>query len=234
MASALLCFLVASALWVALSVPVMMPAAAAHGQAGKHCPPTACGSVSISFPFGLVPEDGALKNSCGRIGFQVRCRNNAPYLGTYHSEHDLQILRIFYDNGSLIMSKTSKLGFFINTTSGSSSCHIPTGNTSSELGPPFSISPVNQKLIFYNCTKPLSPGGGLVETICGDNTYVRVAAGRSDNKLSNYFMDGCVAAVVPVFGTSANKMNASNYEELVRGGFLVTWQQGPRPSAPSA
>ncbi|KAF8662830.1 hypothetical protein HU200_055408 [Digitaria exilis] len=232
MASALLCFLVASAaVWVALSVPVMMPAAAAHGQAGKHCPPTACGNVNISFPFGLAPEDGALKNSCGRIGFQVRCRNNsAPYLGVFQSECDMQILRIFYDNGSLLIAKTSKAGFF--NTSGNNSCLIPTANTSAELGPPFSIIPMNQKLIFYNCTNPVShPDEGLVETTCRNNTYVRVAARRSDNKLmSGYFLDGCDAAVVPVLGRPGNMTNASSYEELLRDGFLVTWQQRPSPS----
>ncbi|CAM0148368.1 unnamed protein product [Urochloa decumbens] len=213
-------FLFSWSVWVALPSVLLMPAAAADGQGGEPCLPVLCGNVTISFPFGLVPEDAAVQNSCGGvIGFQVRCRDSTPYLGYYQTQFDMQILSIFYDNASLLIAETGN--------GSPRGCRIPTANTSSEFRPPFSISPVNQNLIFYNCTKPLSPGGGLVETICRNNTYVSVAAERSDDGHGSYFfLEGCNATVVPVLGRSGETI-ASNYKELIRDGFLVTWQSPP-------
>jgi hypothetical protein len=100
MASALLVFL-ASSVWVAFS------AAAAAGQGGEHCRPSAlCGNVNISFPFGIVPEEDAVTDCGGGIEFQVRCRNNTPYLGYYQTEQYMQILGIFHDNSSMLIAET--------------------------------------------------------------------------------------------------------------------------------
>ncbi|XP_066317253.1 LEAF RUST 10 DISEASE-RESISTANCEUS RECEPTOR-LIKE PROTEIN KINASE-like 2.5 isoform X3 [Miscanthus floridulus] len=167
----------------------MMPAAAADGPGGEHCPPALCGNVTISFPFGLIPQGAKQTNCGGGIGFQ-------PYFDL--SSHD--------------------------------GCRIPAANTSSVLVPPLSVSPVNQNLIFYNCTKPPSPGGvDLVETVCHTNTFVRAADGRSDESAGSYFLEGCTAAMVPVLEVSG-KVNASNYQQLLWDGFLATWQWMPPPS----
>ncbi|XP_034595817.1 LEAF RUST 10 DISEASE-RESISTANCEUS RECEPTOR-LIKE PROTEIN KINASE-like 1.2 isoform X8 [Setaria viridis] len=104
-------------------------------------------------------------------------------------------------------------------------CYIPTGNVTSKFGRLFSISPLNQNLIFYNCIKPLPPSVGLAETMCRNNTYVRVAAERYDGH-GSYFLEGCNSSVKPVLGRSV-KIDAGNYEELMRDGFLVTWQWPP-------
>jgi len=215
--SSLLLFLVSSSVWVALSLP--SPVAAADGQAGgEQCPPFSCGDVTISFPFGLIPE-GAEQTNCGAgIGFQVHCHNNIPYLGSFQSEHDMQILIIFYHNHSLLIA--DRLAYF--NRSSPEGCRIPTANTSSQLAPPFSVSPINQNLIFYNCTKPPPPGAGLVETVCHKNTFVRAADGRPDESAGSYFLEDCNATMVPVLGVSG-KVNATNYEQLVRDGFLATW-----------
>ncbi|CAO2193544.1 unnamed protein product [Urochloa humidicola] len=214
-----------SSVWVALSFPLML-SAAADGQAGDQCLPVLCGDAIIHFPFGIAPDDAAVQNnSCSRIGFQVRCRDNTPYLGYLQTEFDMQIVSIFYHNASLLIADESYT--FINSRHGGG-CHIPSANTTSALGPPFSISPVNQNLIFYNCTKPLSLREGLVETICRNDTYVRVvAAEHSDDGYGSYFLEGCNATVVPVLGMSV-KANAINYERLIMDGFLVTWQSPPQ------
>ena len=225
-----LLFLVSSSVWVALSLP--SPVAAADGQAGgEQCPPFACGDVTISFPFGLIP-DGAGQTNCGAgIGFQLRCHNNIPYLGSFQSEHDMQILSIFYHNHSLLIADRHWPAYFNTTSTGR--CHtFPTANTSSRLAPPFSVSPVNQNLIFYNCNKPPPPGVDLVETVCHkahNSTFIRAADGRSDESAGSYFLEGCTAAMVAVLGVSG-KVNASNYEQLVWDGFLATWQWMPPPS----
>jgi len=223
--SSLLLFLVSSSVWVALSLP--SPVAPADGQAGgEQCPPFSCGDVTISFPFGLIPK-GAEQTNCGAgIGFQVRCYNNIPYLGSFQSEHDMQILSIFYHNHSLLIADRHWPAYF--TRSSPEGCHIPTANTSSHPAPPFSVSPVNQNLIFYNCTKPPPPGAGLVETVCHNNTFVRAVDGRPDESAGSYFLEDCNATMVPVLGVSG-KVNATNYEQLVRDGFLATWQWPPPP-----
>jgi hypothetical protein len=95
---------------------------------------------------------------------------------------------------------------------------------------PFSISPVNQDLILYSCTKAPALEEGLVETRCGNGTFARVG-GRSGESYGSYFLDGCGATVVPVLGNGKYaKANASGYEELISGGFLLTWQTPPESS----
>uniref|UniRef100_A0ACD5TYV3 Uncharacterized protein n=2 Tax=Avena sativa TaxID=4498 RepID=A0ACD5TYV3_AVESA len=64
---------------------------------------------------------------------------------------------------------------------------------------------------------------------CGDESKVFArAGGRYDEttEYNNYTMMGCYAAVIPVLGSSG-KANASDYEQLINNGFLVTWQQPP-------
>jgi hypothetical protein len=41
-----------------------------------------------------------------------------------------------------------------------------------------------------------------------------------------YAIEGCDAAVMPVVGSSG-EANASNYERLIKDGFLLTWKQPP-------
>ncbi|KXG31947.1 hypothetical protein SORBI_3003G080700 [Sorghum bicolor] len=218
-----------SSVWMVLSLPLMLASAASAG----HCPPVLCGDVSISFPFGIVQEQ-ATSTNCGAIGFQVRCVNDTPYLGYSRYQHWFQILTVFYNNDSLVVAdshRLQKLGA-LNSSSvvdDDESCRIPTNNSSTKVALPFSISPVNQDLILYDCTKALAPPApataadeGLVETRCGNSTFARVGGhyGESDG---SYFLDGCGATVVPVLGNYA-KANASKYEELISDGFLLTWK----------
>lgn len=225
MAPALLLFLVVPWVWASLSSPLL---AAADGRGGKHCPPVLCGNVTISFPFAIVPEE-ATATSCGATGFQVTCPNNTPFLGYNRLySHQFQILDIFYNDASMLVADVHKLQDF--NDSASEHCHAPTNNSSYKLGLPFSISANNENLIMYNCMNPLPEEvwrrEGLVEMSCGNRTFVRVADRRSGDDsggYGNYFMEGCNATVVPVLARSG-EANASNYKELVRDGFLLTWQ----------
>ncbi|KAK3163829.1 hypothetical protein QOZ80_1AG0008830 [Eleusine coracana subsp. coracana] len=197
--------------------------AAAGGQEGGPCSTVLCGDVNITFPFGIVPEQ-ATKTNCGEIGFQVRCSNDVPYLGYNQRDHWSQILNIFYHNNSLLVVDDHKIQNL-------KSCRMPTSNSSTKLALPFSISPLNQELIFYNCTEAPPEKvakEGLVQTRCHNNTFVR-AAGHSNDESGSLFVEGCSANIVPVLGES-DKVNASRYEELISGGFLLTWV--PPPSWP--
>ncbi|CAO2185544.1 unnamed protein product [Urochloa humidicola] len=157
------------------SVMVMLPAATADGQGGKHCAPVVCGNFTISYPFGIVSEE-ATETNCAVFGFQVRCYGDTPYLGHF----SFQILNIFYDKGSLLVADAYKLHVDFNRSM-NKGCQAPDLNSSTKISSPFSISPVNQNLIFYNCTNPLAEEvrrkNDLVETACRKSTFVRVGEG---------------------------------------------------------
>ncbi|TVU22030.1 hypothetical protein EJB05_31706, partial [Eragrostis curvula] len=220
-----------SAAWMAVGLPQVFTAAEDR-QGGEPCSPVLCGNVNITFPFGMVLEQ-ATETNCGGIGFQVHCSNNTPYLTYYLRQHWIQILDIFYDNASLLVADTHKLEALDGSATGN--CHIPSNNSSTKIALPFSISPLNQELIFYNCTE--APGKaamkGLVETRGRNNTFIR-AEERYDEKSSSgsYFLEGCSATFVPVLG-GYGEVKPSRYEGLISDGFLLTWQ-APSTSWPTS
>ncbi|XP_044338378.1 uncharacterized protein [Triticum aestivum] len=128
--------------WLAPCIFLLAVIAAAAADGGAGCTPRKCGNLAVSIPFGVV--SGSEENRCAQLGFQVHCSDGVPYLGYYEREFGLQILDIFVHNGSLLVSDVHKLGDFSN----GSSCHVPTANTATKVGHPFSISAVNQNLIF--------------------------------------------------------------------------------------
>uniref|UniRef100_A0A453MNL8 Protein kinase domain-containing protein n=1 Tax=Aegilops tauschii subsp. strangulata TaxID=200361 RepID=A0A453MNL8_AEGTS len=195
------------------------------GLQAEGCSPERCGNLTIATPFGLV--SGSEENTCMQLGFQVHCTDGVPYLG-YHSGYGLQILNIFPDNGSMVVSDILKLGDF--NSSSHQGCHVSMADAATKIGPPFSISPLNQNLIFYNCTKPPPARARLVETMCGNNTFVRAGGwyNATGGMNSRYALEGCNATAVPVLVPSG-EANAGDYEELISDGFLLTWQ--PLPSA---
>jgi hypothetical protein len=67
--------------------------------------------------------------------------------------------------------------------------------------------------------------------VCHNNTFVRAADRRSGESAVSYFLQGYTAATVPVLGVPG-KVNASTYEQLVRDGFVATWQWPPPPLSP--
>ncbi|BAF03876.2 Os01g0137100 [Oryza sativa Japonica Group] len=224
----------ASLLLLFSSLTLVAAAISADEQGGGSCSPRTCGNVTISHPFGFVPEQET-DTKCGRLGFEVHCSNNTPYLGYYRRKYRFQVLDIFYGNSSLLVADVHKLDDFRNSSS--KGCHVMTANTSSKVGQPFSVSSANLNLIFYNCTAETAAAavrrdGGLVETKCsGGGTLVRVGGHYSDSgSYEEYSVEGCGATLVPVLGTSSGEANASSYEELISDGFLLTWQP---PSASS-
>jgi hypothetical protein len=91
-------------------------------------------------------------------------------------------------------------------------------------------------MIFYNCVAPPKQAErqslGLVDTTCGNKTLVGVPKGPDVS--GSYFLEGCNATVVPMLVRSGQHANATNYKELIRDGFLLTWQlQLSPPPLPS-
>ncbi|CAO2204767.1 unnamed protein product [Urochloa humidicola] len=227
--------------WAVWLLILILSSAAPGNVQGGDCPASSrCGGLNIMKPFGIVPEQ-ATETNCGQIGFQVTCQDDTPYLGYYRRSNDnesdnLQILDIFYGNGSLLVADMRKLADLTNLShKDCQQYNFPsTNNTSSSIALPFSISPINQELILYDCAKPPAPATeGLVQRTCGNSTFVaRVGGGYDYDEMGNssgYFVEGCTAVVVPVLGGYGNA-SASNYEDLISDGFLMTWTLPPGKS----
>ncbi|CAM0879000.1 unnamed protein product [Alopecurus aequalis] len=212
---------------IASSVPA--PALAASGGG---CLPARCGNLTISAPFGIV--SGAEENGCAQMGFQVHCTDDVPYLGFYEPGYDFRILDIFYADASLLVSDVHKLADF-NPSGGD--CHVPTADTATKIGYPFTISPLNWNLVFYyNCSRKSAAvarrRAGFVETVCRNDTFVR-AGGRYDGR-RDYAIEGCNDTAVTVQGPATGEVNARDYLELISDGFLLTWQPPPPPPPAAA
>lgn len=200
----------------------LMLAVTAAEEQGEGCSaPKICGNLTISEPFWLA--DGETGRPCGSSDFEVTCFNaTTPFI------RNLEIIDISNEERGLRVVDLYKLDAL---RASSSSCHIPSWNASVRLPPLFKTNPVaNRELIFYSCTEAAAAhqDGVLVEMRCGNesNAFVR-AGGRYDGTGDgDYAIEGCEATVVPVLGESG-EVNASNYVELISGGFVFTWQSPP-------
>nr|CAB3472300.1 unnamed protein product [Digitaria exilis] len=201
MAPAMLLFFVTTSVWVASPpLTLMRVVGAGDGQRVKPCPPTSCGGVNISTPFGVLQEQ-AWESSCGAIGFQVRCSNNISYLAYSEQDHQFQILSIFYDNSSLLVADSHKLQALDGSVD--ESCRVPKNNGSARIGFPFSISPTNNILVLYNCTKAPASLEGLVETRCGTTTtFARVVGSYDDDGGNSNYSDTAADGCKPLPGDS--------------------------------
>ncbi|CAM0878997.1 unnamed protein product [Alopecurus aequalis] len=203
-------------------------------QAEQHkegCPAArTCGSINISDPFWLT--DWQTGRSCGSSDFQINCTDNntTPVLrgpGTYGFE----ILNISYEEHRLHVVDQGNQKY-LNL---SGRCHVPTWNTSTKLAHPFRIDPRNLGLVFYNCTTTAAAeearrDKALVEMGCGNNTFTFCVGGlfKGAQNFEEYYVDGCTPTFLPVMGSSSGEPNASDYKELIDGGFLLTWDPTPR------
>ncbi|KAM3346370.1 hypothetical protein ACQJBY_020752 [Aegilops geniculata] len=222
----------------ALWLPLLLVAAAADDQ-GEGCSGSArrCGNLTMSDPFWLADEE--VGRSCGSPDFVAVCEDKitgftSPVLRSAMPFSDgFAILSITHEERSLHVIDLGKLHVLQVTNS----CHVPIWNTSVKLARPFRIDPVNLNLILYNCTEKAAAAVAarrdreLVQTTvrCGDEWKVLVRAGVPYDATGNYggyALEGCKAVVTPVMGSSA-RTNVSDYEQLIMGGFLLTWHELP-------
>ncbi|KAL5222405.1 hypothetical protein ABZP36_027118 [Zizania latifolia] len=189
-----------------------------------------CGDLNISFPF-WINQRQQTDRPCGIQDFLVYCDDSAGVatLGS-STRYGFEIIDISYRERTLLVLDTRKVDDLTN----SSSCHVPTWNTSAKLGIPFRISPANLYLVFYNCTAKAPAAAerrelGLVETKCRNSSFARLGGHYYDgwSNSDEYSLEGCAATFLPVLSKPGVSANASGYEALMRGGFLMTWDQLP-------
>ncbi|CAM0878996.1 unnamed protein product [Alopecurus aequalis] len=214
---------------------LLMLTGAQEQQRHSGCPPKMCGNLTISHPFWLK-EIGAQRPCEGHSDFETTCQNNTLVLPSSVPlpwSFGFAIVDISYEERSLHVVDMGKLRLL----QASNSCRMPMWNTSDKLGIPFRIDPVNQNLTMYNCTKASAARRDdkeLVETRmrCGNESQVYVRTEGSYGETST--LEGCGAGVIlPVLGGANGEANASDYERLIRDGFILRWgwEEHDRPLA---
>ncbi|KAM0858297.1 hypothetical protein ACQ4PT_047918 [Festuca glaucescens] len=205
-------------------LPLMLAVVVVEGQA-EGCSATSCGNLTISAPFWL--SDWQTGRSCGSPDFEISCLNNTPVLpSSIPFSVGFTIMDISYEEESVRVVDICKLTLL----QASNSCQGTGWNTSDKLGIPFKIDPINLNLVMYNCTAAAvaRQGRELEQTrmTCGNESQVFVRTEGSYDETST--LEGCdTPVVVPVLGGASGEANTSDYEQLIRGGFLLKWQRAP-------
>ncbi|VAH71752.1 unnamed protein product [Triticum turgidum subsp. durum] len=214
--------------WVVWWLPLMLAGPEEHQV--ENCPAKTCGNLTISHPFWILNMETT--RSCGSLDFEVVCLKDGFAVLRSSVLFGFAIMDISYEEHSLHAVDLHKETYFKKEEEDfnvSKSCHFPRWNTSVKLAPPFKVTPANVNLIFYNCTKTVA----LVEVRCPNASNMFVRAGVPHDATGNYAgyaLEGCNATVVPVMGSSSGSANASDYEQLIEDGFLLTWDL-PSPGA---
>uniref|UniRef100_A0ACD5VE19 Uncharacterized protein n=2 Tax=Avena sativa TaxID=4498 RepID=A0ACD5VE19_AVESA len=224
------------ACWLLLPLVLAVAvAAAADQQAEAGCSGSGkrCGNLTISSPFWLI--DIETGRSCGSLDFAITCLNKIPVLeSSIPLSYGFKIIDISYEESRVRVVDLDKLRLL----PASNSCDERISNISERLGQRFSADPVNLNLIIYNCTNASAAAaaavhqdGGLVETRmrCRNESSEFVRIGGRYNASENYegyYLEGCIANSLPVLGSSG-EANASDYEQLISDGFLLTWDPPP-------
>lgn len=210
-------------------LPQMLMAAEEQQRESCSGSPKTCGNLNISDPFWLTNWETG--RPCGSPDFEVACVSNTPVLwSSIPSGLGFEIIDISYEQDTLQVADRAKK-YLLNA---SDSCEVRIWNTSAKLGVPFSISPANLNLILYNCTEEAAESAvkprdtELVQTTvkCGNESKVLVRTGVRNDETSDYngyATHGCIAALMPVLGTSSGEANATDYAQLINDGFLLTW-----------
>ncbi|VAH71726.1 unnamed protein product [Triticum turgidum subsp. durum] len=216
----------------ALWLPLMLAAAATEDQGGD-CSAKRCSNLTISDPFWL--SDKEAPRSCGSQDFEVACHDNrfpglrSSILGSF----GFAIIDITYKENSLHVVDRGNLELL----QASNSCQGMILNISVKLAQPFKIDPAGLNLILYNCTEEAAAAAvarrdrELVQMSlrCGNKSKMFVRTGVRYDVTGNYgryALEGCDAVVTPMLGSLSGETNASDYEQFINDGFLLTWDLG--------
>nr|CDM80876.1 unnamed protein product [Triticum aestivum] len=230
----------------ACCLPLMLTVTAAEEHQGEGCS-AKCGKITVSAPFWLT--DLQTGKSCGSPGppdFEVTCYNSSyPLLpSSVPNGYGFAIINISYEERSMRLVDVGKMELFRDIFN---KC-LPFWNTSVKLGRPFRIDPINLYLIFYNCTEEAAMAAAarrdreLLQTTtmrCMNTGNAFFRAGVRYDATGNYAgyaLEGCDAIVVPMVGSpSSSGQAASDYEQLIKHGFLSTWDEPlfPFPAHPA-
>ncbi|XP_026386981.1 LEAF RUST 10 DISEASE-RESISTANCE LOCUS RECEPTOR-LIKE PROTEIN KINASE-like 1.2 isoform X2 [Papaver somniferum] len=189
----------------------------------RACEPKKCGNnnPTISYPFWIDDEQ---ESYCGHPNFKESCTDHKiPILRI--SDGDYLIRDISYENHSLVVTNAAAIY-------DKPSCPIPHRNFTL-VGSPFSFTDYHIDLyFFYNCS--LVPTQYFVFPIpCARtsnkslSSYATIIHEEGGFKFLNSSSEKCESLVgVPIEmeeGTSLNTLMTKQYSDLVKEGFVLTW-----------
>lgn len=191
---------------------------AADATAGDTaCPSATCGNLTLAYPFWLAGQD---QTSCGPPAFRLTCNDSASS-GAFLSSSYMKVLSVDYGSRSLVAVHA--------LLAADAACTIMFNVSSAfAITDRFSISRSNRELYaLSSCRERLPPPGAVPVTNCSANSsgmYVYLGG--------NYGMGqppanegSCEISVFPVLGSEpAADMTATNYRQLIKGGFLLEWE----------
>ncbi|URE29969.1 STYKc [Musa troglodytarum] len=193
--------------------------AAADGSETRGCEVSSCcgDAANIRDPFWLSGGNAFF----GDPAYEVECRGGLPILANSLGGGSYFIKHIFYDNKSFVVANTQfALG----------DCPVPRDD--SQLGlhdhfdHHFTISTANKVLfLFRNCSE--IPPGHHEGIQCASDTFADLGESYDYSKPPNW-SSKCEVVNAPVLPYGAEEESGrTNYEELLKNGFLVEWWSNP-------
>ncbi|WVZ72157.1 hypothetical protein U9M48_020664 [Paspalum notatum var. saurae] len=207
-------------------------AAAQNTSSTARCAPVPCGNLTVASPFWLAggthqpPECGSHKD------FQVTCDDKGGKVFLKNSFWDYQILDIFYENNSFVLTNVDLPGW-------DGTCNpswlFSNASTDLSLGP-FTISPQNQKLLFVYgyglavCHPPAtrvprsSPWARVKCADRSNDSFALLAAGNytaGDTSPVMALPGTCNLSMMPVLGYQG--ATGADYRRLLKRGFLLNY-----------
>ncbi|KAJ1282721.1 hypothetical protein BS78_03G072900 [Paspalum vaginatum] len=181
-----------------------------------NCTPASCGNLPIRYPFWLR---GHQPSYCGYPSFGIACDPTGASAPSLNDSY-LRVLDIHYGNRSVV-------AFHTNLADDPTGCRATRFNMSTSLALSLlAVSRANWELFLHaNCSRQPPPAGS-VATHCKDSGAWFMYLGRRSYEPGAPPLPGttgCRFSIVPVLPESPELKALSDYETLVKRGFLVEW-----------
>ncbi|URE24107.1 Lipid phosphate phosphatase [Musa troglodytarum] len=194
------------------------PAAAGGEETGGCEVSSCCGdAANIRDPFWFSGGNAFF----GDPAYEVECRGGLRILTNSLGGGSYFIKHIFYDNKSFVVA---------NTQFARGDCPVPRDDSQFGLHDHFdhhfTISTANKVLfLFRNCSE--IPPGHHEGIQCASDTFADLAESYDYSKPPNW-SSKCEVVSAPVLPYGAEEESGrTNYEELLKNGFLVEWWSNP-------
>ncbi|KAL4378853.1 hypothetical protein GQ457_02G038510 [Hibiscus cannabinus] len=210
------------ALVAAIVVLLQFPQLCFARTGSKHCSPTVCGNVTISYPFRLTTQS----RHCGDPPFEIHCdsRKRTVLVSNYGRFY---VQNISYERNTVRV---------IDPNLAVDDCSLPRcslsfwDNINMNRSLPYSLNFLFTSMYLVNCSKPVNSSSYIDASRCSVNTsssdpppdwYVYFLDERTHPR---DFDESCrIEALVPVMVQDINDLLTSDIYNLLKQGFEFSW-----------